>query len=91
MFNKKLIDSYEKAISELKAAHEKHVAALSAHIGALQKLVFVPTTYSNIPFHQMEADAVLSVRETNIQLTDEEKKRREDEISERDRVLSGTY
>ena len=92
MFGKAaLITSYEARIKDLRDSHASEIQALLAHIESLKRLVFPPQNTASIPLHQLEADAILSVRETTIELTDDELKQREEEISERDRVLSGMY
>jgi hypothetical protein len=89
--HKALVSSYEKRISSLTEAHYAHVASLEAHIEDLKRLVYPTQNYMHPTLDQMEADAILSVKETVIELTEEEQKRRSAEISERDRILSGTY
>ena len=86
-----LVSTHKAALDALKSAHAAELAAYRMHLEDLQRLVFPPQNTTSIPLVQLEADAVLSVRETTVDLTEEELKRREDEISERNRILSGQY
>ena len=89
--HKALIASYERRIVELKEAHERELSLLRQHLDDMQRLVFPPQNTSFVPPVQIEADAVLSVKETVVELTEEEMQRRENEMSERSRLLSGQY
>ena len=83
--------SYEARLRDMERSHAAQIEALLAHIESLKRLVFSPAAPGYVPSQALEADAILSVRETTIELTEEEMKRREEEISERSRILSGQY
>jgi hypothetical protein len=88
---KRITEAYEARIADIQRSHAAEVRALLSHIESLKALVFVPHNTSNIPEAQLEADAILSVRENVIELTEEELKRRAEEESERSRILGGNY
>lgn len=88
---KKLIEQYEQRIADLKKQHEQHVEVLTKQLTDFRSLVLPQVKAYTIPASDLEADAVMSGRDEIIQLSKEELKELEESMSERDRILSGTY
>lgn len=77
---KKLIEQYEARIADLKKQIED-----------LRSLNLPKVNSYLIPANDLEADAVMSGKEEVIHLSEQELKELEEAVSERDRLLSGTY
>lgn len=87
--NKALISQYEQRIAELKAAHAAEIGQLSLRLEDMRALI-MPRNYSTT-IQNLEADGVLSGQQEMIELTEAEQAEYDATISERDRILSGTY
>ena len=76
------------------AEKEKRVSDLLSEIDFLRNLVrpSAPTDYTKLPTVSLEADAIISVADHQIEnLSPEERLRQEEIASEASRVLNGTY
>lgn len=85
----------KKAQDQIVALYEARISDLHSQISDLRRIALPPVSHS-IPAVALEADAILTGRDetydpTPSPLTDEEMRKVIDEISERDRILSGTY
>lgn len=77
-----------------KVCREKdaRIADLHAEIKMLRSLVSPPTSSSRIPLVQIEADAIMSGRQEQIEVSNaDQMKHWENVESEAHRILSGTY
>lgn len=79
-FYKRLISQYEARIKDLQQ-----------QIQDLRTLALPTTVSRSVPLISLEADAIISGKDEIYDLSDAERAEKDDEISERDRVLSGNY
>lgn len=70
---------------------DARIADLIKQIEDMRSMVYPSSMPKGIPYVQLEADAIISGKEETIALTPEEIRQAEEEIAERDSLLSGTY
>lgn len=90
-FGKALKEQYEKRLQEQANLYEARISQLQSQIEDLRKMVFVPTSATSLPLVQIEQDAILSGKEEQVTITQEELAQLEMEQSEADRIFAGTY
>lgn len=88
---KSLQDKHEAEKEELRQLYFAHLQTLEARVEDLKALVFSPTSSSNIPIVQLEADAVFNQRDEVLEIDKEEMEKQDFVLRERDRIFSGSY
>jgi hypothetical protein len=85
----------KKAHDELiRTLHEQYgarIAQMEDSISDLRRLVFSPTSATNIPLVHLEADAVISQKEEVMEVDPSESEKFEFLTREADRIFSGNY
>lgn len=82
---------HKQSLSEQRVQYEARIKDLKDEVYTLRQMVFPATRPSFIPVSQLEADAILSGRQDQIQQTEEEKATEDAILSERNAILGGTY
>lgn len=79
----------EMRLADAKLEHQVQIKALRSQIEDLRKLVFAPTSATNIPAEAREADAVISVSEKPIERPDSDMS--PDDAIQFDLIISGEH
>lgn len=93
MFGKKELklqkEYYESLLAAMREAAANERALLQSQIEDLKRLVFSPTSATNIPREAREADAIITVTEVPFKTPEQEQL--DAEFSELDRIVSGEH
>ena len=87
----KVIKQLEERLKMQSQLYEARISDLMARISDLREVAIPKNTAYSIPLVQQEADAIMSGKDEVIELTESQLAEQDAEISERDRLLSGTY
>lgn len=84
---------HESEKEELRVLYFTHIKTLESHIEDLKRLVFSPTSASDVPLVHLEADAVMNQRDEILEVPVSKEKKEEYDfiLRERDRIFSGEF
>lgn len=91
MFSGKVVEQLELRISDMQKLYEARIVELNLQISDLKKLIYSPTSATDIPLVTLEADAIISQKDEVIEFNSEDISETDKMIREADRIFAGSY
>lgn len=90
-YHKEVVENQKNLLEFSLRQHEALVKVLKEQLADLRKLVFVPTSATNIPEEAREVDQVLTGLDSKQVEPDPDQIQREEDARQIDAILSGAY